>query len=132
MKEANQGASSSTMEDGFPGEGPKITFASANVRGSVSDNKFFESAKLMADDKIDVVALQELNVHRQNLQTVEAHKRTAQTLGYKLFLATTTEQKQTGGTAILVSQKLLSEGCTVSTVIRHPDGNSIRWETSTV
>eukprot|EP00965_Chrysotila_dentata_P170602 5631560-Pleurochrysis_carterae.AAC.1 len=80
----------------------------------------------MADDKIDVVALQELNVHRQNIQTVEAHKRTAQTLGYKLFLATTTEQKQTGGTAILVSQKLMSEGCTVSTVIRHPEGNSIR------
>eukprot|EP00965_Chrysotila_dentata_P253635 6211347-Pleurochrysis_carterae.AAC.1 len=80
----------------------------------------------MADDKIDVIALQELNVNRQNIQTVEAHKRTAQTLGYKLCLATTTEQKQTGGTAILVSQKLLSEECTVSTGIRHPDGKSIR------
>eukprot|EP00965_Chrysotila_dentata_P125145 4136343-Pleurochrysis_carterae.AAC.1 len=80
----------------------------------------------MADDRIDVVALQELNLHRQNSQTVEAHKRTAQTLGYNFFLATTTEQKQTGGTAILVSQKLLSEGCAISTVIRHPDGNSIR------
>eukprot|EP00965_Chrysotila_dentata_P007695 251293-Pleurochrysis_carterae.AAC.1 len=69
MKEANQGASSSTNEEGFPGEGPKITFASANIRDSVSDNKFYKSVKLMADDKIDVVALQELNVHRQNLQT---------------------------------------------------------------
>eukprot|EP00965_Chrysotila_dentata_P113001 3733763-Pleurochrysis_carterae.AAC.1 len=107
MKEANQGASSSTNEEdfdsslGYPGEGPKITFASANIRGSVSDNKFYRSVKLMADDKIDVVALQELNAHRQNIQTVEAHKRTAQSLGYKLFLVTTTEQKQTGGTAIL-------------------------------
>eukprot|EP00965_Chrysotila_dentata_P065404 2167642-Pleurochrysis_carterae.AAC.1 len=26
---------------GYPGEGPKITFASANIRGSVSDNKFY-------------------------------------------------------------------------------------------
>eukprot|EP00965_Chrysotila_dentata_P007696 251294-Pleurochrysis_carterae.AAC.1 len=69
MKEANQGASSSTIEDvfdsslGFPKEGPKITLASANIRGSVNDNKFYRSEKLMADDKIDVVALQELNIH---------------------------------------------------------------------
>eukprot|EP00965_Chrysotila_dentata_P066064 2187215-Pleurochrysis_carterae.AAC.1 len=49
MTKANQGASSSTNEDefdsslGFPREGPKITFASANIRGSVSDNKFYKS-----------------------------------------------------------------------------------------
>eukprot|EP00965_Chrysotila_dentata_P119542 3952103-Pleurochrysis_carterae.AAC.1 len=53
-KEANQGALSSTNEEGYPGEGPKTTFASANIRGFVRDNKFYKSVKLMADDRIDV------------------------------------------------------------------------------
>eukprot|EP00965_Chrysotila_dentata_P117557 3884428-Pleurochrysis_carterae.AAC.1 len=62
---------------GYPEEGPNITFASANIRGSVNNNKFYNSVKLMLNDKIDVVALQELNVHRQNQKVIESHKHTA-------------------------------------------------------
>eukprot|EP00965_Chrysotila_dentata_P126606 4186494-Pleurochrysis_carterae.AAC.1 len=95
---------------GYPGEGPECTFASANVRGSIGDNKFYHSVWRMSDDKIDVVAFQELNVHRNNQAVLESHKRTANTLGYKLFIAPTATVAQIGGTAILVSLRLIAEG----------------------
>eukprot|EP00965_Chrysotila_dentata_P193210 6175610-Pleurochrysis_carterae.AAC.3 len=61
----------------------------------------------MLEDKIDVVAFQELNVHRNNQRVMESHKQTANTLGYKLFIAPTAEVAQIGGAAILISSRMI-------------------------
>eukprot|EP00965_Chrysotila_dentata_P050267 1665471-Pleurochrysis_carterae.AAC.1 len=79
----------------------------------------------MKIEKIDVVALQELNVHRQDRHTIDAHKNAAQTLGYKMFLAPTATPNQVGGTAILIAQTLSDDGATASLSHTHPKGNSI-------
>eukprot|EP00965_Chrysotila_dentata_P226925 6195710-Pleurochrysis_carterae.AAC.1 len=80
----------------------------------------------MRNDKIDVIAFQEHNVHRQDTRTLETHKHTALSLGYKLFLAPTATNMQIGGTAILVAQSLLDEEATATFSHSHPKGNSIR------
>eukprot|EP00965_Chrysotila_dentata_P114990 3801134-Pleurochrysis_carterae.AAC.1 len=80
----------------------------------------------MRDDKIDVIAFQELNVHRNNLSVIEAHKQTANALGYKLFIAPTAEVSQIGGTAILVSLRMISEGSVATFLHSHPKGNYVR------
>eukprot|EP00965_Chrysotila_dentata_P058118 1926770-Pleurochrysis_carterae.AAC.2 len=53
---------------------------------------------------IDIVTLQEYNVHRQAPRTIEYHNRHAtNTLGHELILAPTTTLNQTGGPLILIS-----------------------------
>eukprot|EP00965_Chrysotila_dentata_P126622 4186763-Pleurochrysis_carterae.AAC.3 len=111
---------------GYPGEGPEFAFASANVRGSITDNKFYRSASAIANDKIDVIAFQELNVHRNNQRMLESHRHSAYALGYKLFIAPTAEVAQIGGTAILVSLRMISEGSVATFVHSHPNGNYVR------
>eukprot|EP00965_Chrysotila_dentata_P014010 464406-Pleurochrysis_carterae.AAC.1 len=80
----------------------------------------------MLDDKIDVIALQELNVHRNNQNVLESHKRTANSLGYKLFIAPTSAVAQIGGTAILVSVRMIAEGSVATFIHSHPNGNYVR------
>eukprot|EP00965_Chrysotila_dentata_P070492 2329796-Pleurochrysis_carterae.AAC.1 len=80
----------------------------------------------MRNNKIDVIAFQEHNVHRQDARTLESHKHAAQSLGYKLFLAPTATSMQVGGSAILVAQSLLDDGVIATFSHSHPKGNSIR------
>eukprot|EP00965_Chrysotila_dentata_P255563 6212265-Pleurochrysis_carterae.AAC.2 len=42
---------------GYPVEGPNLTFASANIRGSLTNNKRYRSLKLMHDNQVDIVAI---------------------------------------------------------------------------
>eukprot|EP00965_Chrysotila_dentata_P030370 1010792-Pleurochrysis_carterae.AAC.1 len=122
----NNNQASTSINKGYPGEGPDYTFASANIRRSIGDNKFYRSVKTILDDKVDVIAFQEHNVHRNNQGTLETHKHTAKTLGYKLFIAPTAEVAQIGGTAILVSLQMLSEGSVATFMHSHPNGNYVR------
>eukprot|EP00965_Chrysotila_dentata_P120381 3980586-Pleurochrysis_carterae.AAC.1 len=85
----------------------------------------------MANDKIDIIAFQELNVHRNNQRILEAHKHSAFALGYKLFIAPTAEVAQIGGTAILISLRMLSEGSVATFMHSHPKGNYIRIKLTT-
>eukprot|EP00965_Chrysotila_dentata_P065147 2159596-Pleurochrysis_carterae.AAC.1 len=80
----------------------------------------------MREDKIDVVAFQELNVHRNNQPVLESHKQTAIALGYRLFIAPTAEVAQIGGTAVLISLRLIAEGSVATFLNSHPKGNYVR------
>eukprot|EP00965_Chrysotila_dentata_P201026 6180338-Pleurochrysis_carterae.AAC.1 len=123
QRSGSSNQASPSNDQGYPGEGPDFTFASANIRGSIGDNKFYHSVMRMRDDKIDVVAFQELNVHRNNQHVLESHKQTSNALGYKLFIAPMAEVAQIGGTAVLVSLRLISEGSVATFLHSHPKGN---------
>eukprot|EP00965_Chrysotila_dentata_P072190 2385610-Pleurochrysis_carterae.AAC.1 len=81
----------------------------------------------MIDDKIDVITFQEFIVHRNNQRILESHRQTANALlGYKLFIVPTAEVAQIGGTAILVSKRLLFEGGIATFLYSHPKGAHVR------
>eukprot|EP00965_Chrysotila_dentata_P235098 6200563-Pleurochrysis_carterae.AAC.1 len=112
---------------GFPGEGPNLTFASANIRGSVTNNKWYKSIKRMREDAIDVIAFQEHNLraadpaYKTRLQQFHA---SAKSLDYKLFLAPV-RNSAVGGTALLVSKTLVEKGFTATACYTNANGRFV-------
>eukprot|EP00965_Chrysotila_dentata_P143793 4751207-Pleurochrysis_carterae.AAC.1 len=91
---------------GYPGEGPSIKFASANLRGGVnSKHRWTSTLRAFSSSRIDLVAIQEHNL-RKDAKSLNSIHFLANAHGFVFLLSPLPTWKRVGGVGILVRQEL--------------------------
>eukprot|EP00965_Chrysotila_dentata_P149563 4939077-Pleurochrysis_carterae.AAC.1 len=90
---------------GFPGEGPALTFLSANLRGGVLNrSRWASNLKTFGELRADFISIQDHNLHRDT-NSLDSIKYLANKFGFVLFFAPLPRGKRIGGSGILVSNE---------------------------
>eukprot|EP00965_Chrysotila_dentata_P255483 6212239-Pleurochrysis_carterae.AAC.1 len=91
---------------GYPGEGPSIKFASANLRGGVkSKPRWASTLRALSSSRIDLVAIQEHNL-RKDAKILDSIHFIANAHGFIFMFSPLPTWKRVGGVGILVRQEL--------------------------
>eukprot|EP00965_Chrysotila_dentata_P037617 1251568-Pleurochrysis_carterae.AAC.1 len=86
---------------GYPGEGPNLKFASANLRGGVnSKSRWSSTLRELSSQRIDLVAIQEHNI-RKDAKALNSIHFLANSHGFIFLFSPLPNGKRVGGVGIL-------------------------------